>query len=66
MLDFSGGDDPNDFVQLNVVNSNTNVDVNADGAGGDFTTVFRLVGMTGLDLNTLVNDGNVQLEQPTS
>ena len=61
VLDFSGGDDPNDFVHLNVVNNNTNVDVNPDGAGGDFTTVFRLVGTTGLNLDTLVADGNIQL-----
>jgi lysophospholipase L1-like esterase len=67
VLDFSNGDDPNNFVQLNEVSGNTNVDVNADGAGGDFTTAFRLVGTTGLNLDTLVSDGNIQLQAaPTS
>jgi Ca2+-binding RTX toxin-like protein len=66
VLDFAGGDDANDFVQLNDVSGDTHVDVDPNGAGGDFTTVFRLIGTTGLDLDTLVTDGNVQLEPPTS
>ncbi|MCE3249999.1 MAG: hypothetical protein K0R41_3824 [Geminicoccaceae bacterium] len=66
MLDFTGGDDANDFVQLNDVSGHTNVDVDPNGAGGDFTTVFRLIGTTGLNLDTLVAAGNVQLEPSTS
>jgi lysophospholipase L1-like esterase len=66
VLDFAGSDDANDFVQLNDVGGDTHVDVDPNGAGGDFTTVFRLIGTTGLDLDTLVADGNVQLEPPTS
>ncbi len=42
------------------------VDVDPNGAGGDFTTVFSLIGTTGLDIGNLVADGNVQLEPPTS
>ena len=64
VLDFSGGDDANDFVQLNEVSGDTRVDVNPDGAGGDFTTVFNLIDTSVPDLDTLVADGNVQLEPP--
>jgi Ca2+-binding RTX toxin-like protein len=66
VLDFTGGDDANDFVQLNDVSGHTNVDVDPNGAGGDFTTVFRLIGTTGLNLDTLVAAGNLQLEPSTS
>ena len=64
VLDFSGGDDANDFVQLNEVSGDTRVDVNPDGAGGDFTTVFNLIDTSVPDLDTLVADGNVRLEPP--
>lgn len=61
VLDFEAGDDVNAFVRLSEMNGNTKVAVNPDGVGGDFTTVFNLIGQTGLDLTTLVNDGNIQL-----
>ncbi len=65
VLDYHGGD-VNNFVHLTETSGNTQVKVNADGAGSDFTTVFNLIGTTGLDLNTLVDDGNVQVAAPSS
>jgi Ca2+-binding RTX toxin-like protein len=64
VLDFSDADAPNDFVRLTETDNNTSVDVNADGAGDDFTAVFNLLGVIGLNVDTLVADGNVQLEPP--
>ena len=66
VLDFGGGDDFNDFVRLNEVNSSTRVEVDADGGGDAFTAVLHLIGVNGLDIGNLVNDGNVQLNAPTS
>jgi hypothetical protein len=63
VLDIDGGD-VEDFVRLSEVEGDTTVEVNRDGAGADFRAAVNLVGTTGLDLATLVNDGNVQLTPP--
>ena len=60
VLDFGGADQVADFVRLSATASGTRVEVDSDGAGGDFRPVFNLLGVTGLDLATLVADGNVQ------
>ena len=39
---------------------------NPDGAGAGFTAVFTLANTTGLELDTLVTSGNVQLTAPES
>jgi Ca2+-binding RTX toxin-like protein len=64
VLDFGGADAIDDFVRLSETKNSTRVEVNADGAGNDFTAVFNLLGVTGLNVGTLVADGNVQLEPP--
>jgi hypothetical protein len=64
VLDFSEGDNLDDFVRLTPVNSNTSVEVDPNGGGDDFTVVFNLIGQTGLNLDTLVADGNVQANGP--
>jgi Ca2+-binding RTX toxin-like protein len=66
VLSFGGADDFDDFVRLSETGNSTRVEVNADGAGDDFTAVFNLLGTTGLNLDTLVTDGNVRLEPPAS
>ena len=66
VLDFETGDDVEGFVSLTPINGNTTVDVDPNGGGDDFTTVFRLVNTTGLDINNLVTDGNIDLGAPTS
>jgi Ca2+-binding RTX toxin-like protein len=64
VLDFAAGDVATSFVQLNETGGNTGVAVNPDGAGADFTPVFNLVGVTGLTVDQLVADGNLQLAAP--
>jgi lysophospholipase L1-like esterase len=64
VLSFGGADDFNDFVRLDETGNSTRVEVNADGAGSDFRAVFNLRGTTGLDIATLLDDGNVRLEPP--
>jgi Ca2+-binding RTX toxin-like protein len=66
VLDFGGADGFNDFVRLDEGSNSTRVEVNADGAGDDFAAVFNLLGTTGLDVGTLIGDGNVRLEPPAS
>jgi Ca2+-binding RTX toxin-like protein len=66
VLDFQAGDDAAGFVQLDEVNGNTNVAVDPNGGGDAFTTVFNLVGATGLDVGSLVADGNLQLTSTPS
>jgi Ca2+-binding RTX toxin-like protein len=63
VLDVDGGD-VEDFVRLSEVEGDTTVEVNRDGAGDDFRAAVKLVGTTGLDLATLVNDGNVEVTPP--
>ena len=62
VLDFGGADQARDFVRLRETDDGTRVEVDSDGSGGDFSAVFDLLGVTGLDLGTLVADGNVRLE----
>jgi hypothetical protein len=62
VLEVVGADGVDDFVRLSETSNSTRVEVNADGAGNDFRAVFNLLGTTGLDLGTLVADGNVRLE----
>jgi Ca2+-binding RTX toxin-like protein len=61
LLSFQDGDAIGDFVQLSVSGSDTAVAANPDGAGSNFTAVFNLVGVTGLDVNNLLADGNLQV-----
>jgi lysophospholipase L1-like esterase len=61
VLDFGPGDAPASFVRLSTGSANTQVAVSPTGAGTDFSPVFNLVGVTGLEVGNLVNDGNVQL-----
>jgi Ca2+-binding RTX toxin-like protein len=60
---FVGGSDPNDFVHLVESGGNTTVQVDADGAvgGGAFADMVILTGVTGLSVNQLVADGNLEL-----
>jgi Ca2+-binding RTX toxin-like protein len=60
LLNFGAGDDAADFVRLDETSGNTEVAVDANGGGNNFTAVFNLVGATGLDVGTLVADGNLQ------
>jgi Ca2+-binding RTX toxin-like protein len=66
VLSFGGADDVDDFVRLSETSNSTRVEVNSDGSADDFTAVFNLLGVTGLDLATLVADGNIQLSPPES
>jgi Ca2+-binding RTX toxin-like protein len=66
VLDFGENDNLDDFVRLDPVNNNANVEVDPNGGGDDFTTVFRLIGGADLDINALINDGNIDLGTPTS
>jgi len=52
-----------DFVSLSQRQGNTTVQVDPDGAvgGHSFTSVAVLVGVTGIDVNHLVSDGNLEL-----
>jgi len=61
LLSFQDGDAIANFVQLSVSGSDTAVAANPNGAGGAFTPVFNLVGVTGLDVNNLLADGNLQV-----
>jgi Ca2+-binding RTX toxin-like protein len=58
-----GTSDELDFVRLLGVGSDTVVQVDVDGAigGSNFIDVATLTGVSGLNLNTLLDDGNVQL-----
>jgi Ca2+-binding RTX toxin-like protein len=58
-----GTSDELDFVRLLGVGSDTIVQVDVDGAigGSNFIDVATLTGVSGLNLNTLLDDGNVQL-----
>jgi hypothetical protein len=40
--------------------------VNPGGAGAGFTAVFKLANTSGLDLEALVDSGNVRLAAPES
>lgn len=60
VLTFDGGS-PGDFVRLSEIGSDTEVAVDGNGGGNAFQPVFTLVGATGLDLQTLVDDGNISL-----
>jgi Ca2+-binding RTX toxin-like protein len=64
VLDFGDGDDIDGFVRLVEVSGNSTIEVDANGGGDNFTAVFNLLGVTGLDLATLVADGNVQPGPP--
>ncbi len=50
-----------DFVQSHEDAGNTTISVDRDGSGTDYTpaNVMTLVGMTGMDLNTLLAQGNL-------
>jgi Ca2+-binding RTX toxin-like protein len=61
LLSFQDGDAIGDFVQLSVSGNNTAVSANPTGTGGNFTPVFNLVGVTGLDVDNLLGDGNLQV-----
>jgi lysophospholipase L1-like esterase len=59
---FDAGSSPlADFVRLDQSGGDTRVEVNADGAGTDFTAVADLLGVGGIDLGQLVADGNIEL-----
>jgi Ca2+-binding RTX toxin-like protein len=64
VLSFDTGDNVNDFVRLREVGANTKVEVDANGGGNDFTAVFNLVGVNGLDIGNLISDGNLDLGAP--
>jgi Ca2+-binding RTX toxin-like protein len=66
VIDVGAGDDVADFVRLQQANGDTEVAVDADGGGDSFSAVFNLVGATGLDLGSLVDDGNVQVTSTPS
>jgi Ca2+-binding RTX toxin-like protein len=66
LLNFQDGDDIGSFVQLSVSGSNTAVSANPNGAGANFTPVFNLVGVTGLDVNNLLADGNLDVGAPVA
>ena len=59
----NGTSNPNDFVHLVEAGGNTAVQVDANGAVGGhaFTAAFVLTGVTGLDVNQLVVNGNLEL-----
>jgi Ca2+-binding RTX toxin-like protein len=65
VLDFGGNDEVEDFVRLNEANGNTRVAVDANGGGDSFTAVFNLIAVAGLELSSMVDDGNVQLSSPS-
>jgi Ca2+-binding RTX toxin-like protein len=64
VLDFGAGDVATSFVRLNATGGSTAVAVNTDGAGTDFTAVFNLVGVSGINVGQLVADGNLELTAP--
>ena len=66
MIDVGPGDDVADFVRLEQVNGDTQVAVDVAGGGDSFSAVFNLVGATGLDLGSLVDDGNLQVTSTPS
>jgi Ca2+-binding RTX toxin-like protein len=61
LLSFQDGDDIGSFVQLSVSGNDTTVSADPNGAGGNFTPVFNLVGVTGLNVDNLLADGNLQV-----
>lgn len=62
LLDGFDDANANDFLRLNETSTgNTKVQADVDGAGGDFVNVFNLVGQTGLDLEQLITDGNINV-----
>ncbi len=50
-----------DFVRLNQTGGNTELQVNADGQGTDFSTVATLENVTGLNLGQLMAQGNLDV-----
>ena len=50
-----------DFVRLESSSGDTRVAVDDDGAGDDFKAVADLAGVSGVNLNQLVTDGNLGL-----
>jgi Ca2+-binding RTX toxin-like protein len=59
LLDFGGSGDVGSFVQLSPSGGDTEVRADPDGAGGNFTPVLNLLGVTGLEVGNLVADGNL-------
>ena len=59
----NGTSNPNDFVHLTQSGGNTTVQVDANGAvgGHSFTSIAVLTGVTGVTVNELVHDGNLEL-----
>ena len=61
LLDFTDGADAGDFVGLIEIGGSTKVTVDPAGQGGDGTVVLNLLDVTGLSVDQLVADGNLQL-----
>jgi hypothetical protein len=59
ILGFRPGDDPNDYVRLSESRGNTTIEVDIDGTanGASFEAALLLTGITGLDLDTMLDDG---------
>jgi Ca2+-binding RTX toxin-like protein len=66
IVEIQSGDGFEDFVKFTEIDSDTRVDVNPGGAGAGFTAVFKLANTSGLDLEALVDSGNVRLAAPES
>ena len=56
-----GSSQVKDFVRLQPSDGDTSVAVDPDGAGNDFTAVAELAGVSGVNLDDLVADGNLAL-----
>jgi Ca2+-binding RTX toxin-like protein len=63
LVGFDAGDDANAFVQLVESGGSTTVRIDANGAvgGANFVDAVVLTGVTGVTVETLVNDGNLVL-----
>jgi hypothetical protein len=53
--------DINDFITLTDNGINTFVNIDADGNASGIDVSIKLLGVTGVDLNTMMNDGNIVL-----
>ncbi len=61
LVGYDSGDPVGSFLALKTSGSNTVVQVDADGGSNAFQDFITLQGLTGLNLNTLLSSGNLDL-----
>jgi hypothetical protein len=56
-----GTSDPHDFVRLIAAGDDSRLEVDADGAGGNFQPLATLAGVSGTSVDALIASGQLDL-----